>query len=286
MSATPRPAVLITGCSSGIGRATARRLALRGTWTVYASARRRTDLAELEADGCQTLALDVSDEASMQAAVSWIESRHGAISVLINNAGFSQSGAVEAVSLDKVRAQFEGNVFGLLRLSQLVLPAMRRQRAGRIIHVSSMGGRLVFPGGGVYHATKYAIEALGDAMRFELSGFGVHVVLIEPGLIRTNFGHAARAAMGGEPDPAYARFHEEVERLTVAAAESGRSGALAGTAEDVARVIERAITASRPRARYLVSPSARLFIWQRRLFGDRAWDWFLGTVYPRPGHDG
>jgi NAD(P)-dependent dehydrogenase (short-subunit alcohol dehydrogenase family) len=275
-------AVLVTGCSSGIGRATARRLALRSTWTVYATARKVNDIRDLEADGCRLLSLDVTDEASMSTAVSAIEREHGAVSVLVNNAGYSQSGAVEAIPIDRIRAQFETNVFGLIRLSQLVLPGMRRVRSGRLIHLSSMGGKIVFPGGGAYHATKHAVEALGDAMRFELSGFGIKVILIEPGLIRTNFGQAATTAMRPVPGDVYAAFHAEVARLTMEAAEKGRSGALAGTPEDVARVIEKAIRAANPRARYTVSPSAKLFIWQRRLLGDRAWDWFMGTIYPRP----
>ena len=193
--------VLITGCSSGIGRATAERLAAEG-WTVYATARKPETLAELEGRGCRTLALDVTDEASMQAAVSAIEGEHGTIGALVNNAGYSQSGAIETVPMEKVRTQFETNVFGLMRLCQLVLPGMRRARAGRIVNLSSMGGRLVFPGGGVYHATKYAVEALSDALRFEVKGFGIEVILVEPGLIRTESAPLPRAAC---PRPARAR---------------------------------------------------------------------------------
>ncbi len=232
------------------------------------------------------MALDVTDEASMVSAVSAIEAEHGAVRVLINNAGYSQSGAVEAVPLDRVRAQFETNVFGLIRLSQLVLPAMRRARVGRILHISSMGGKIVFPGGGVYHATKHAIEALGDAMRFELAGFNIQVVLIEPGLIRTNYGDAVMKAMASVPpgdDDAYGAFHAAVARMTRDAAEMGRSGALAGTAEDVARVIERAMRAPNPKPRYTVSLSAMVFMALRRIAGDRGWDWFMGRSFPRPG---
>ena len=178
--------VLITGCSTGIGRAAASHLAARG-YTVIATARRVEDLADLAAAGCRTLPLDVTDEASMRAAVDAVEAAHGRIDVLVNNAGYSQSGAVESVPLARTRAQFETNVFGPLRLTQLVLPGMRRRRAGRVVNVSSMGGRLVFPGGGVYHASKYAVEALSDALRYELRPFGIAVVLIEPGLIKTNF---------------------------------------------------------------------------------------------------
>jgi len=194
-------AVLITGCSSGIGRATARRLAAKG-WTVYATARRLESIAELEAAGCRTLALDVTDEDSMVAAVRTIEETHGAVGVLINNAGYSQSGAIETVPLEAVRRQFDTNVFGLARLTQLVLPRMRDQRWGKIVNLGSMGGRLVFPGGGWYHATKHALEAISDALRFEVRGFGIDVILLEPGLITTEFGNAAVASMS-EVDDAY-----------------------------------------------------------------------------------
>jgi NAD(P)-dependent dehydrogenase (short-subunit alcohol dehydrogenase family) len=279
-----RPAVLITGCSSGIGRAAARRLASSGRWEVYATARRLDAIDDLVSAGCRTLALDVTDDASMRAAVETIEAGHGAVSALINNAGYSQSGAVETVPIDRMRAQFETNVFGLVRLTQLVLPAMRRARTGRIINIGSMGGTLVFPGGGLYHATKYALEALTDALRFEVHGFGIHVILIQPGLIRTAFGERAQAALREAADEgAYRTFHAEVARRTSEAAERGLSARLAGTPDDVAATIETALTARRPRPRYAVTASATLFMTQRRLFGDRAWDRFLRRVYPSPG---
>src|SRR3954453_14537328 len=191
-------AVLITGCSSGIGRATAEHLAEKG-WTVYATARRPESIADLEAKGCRTLALDVTDEASMAAAVGAVEEAEGTVGVLVNNAGYSQSGAVEDVPMDVVRRQFETNVFGLVRMCQLVLPGMRRQRWGRIVNVSSMGGKLVFPGGGFYHGTKFAVEAISDALRFEVRGFGVDVVIIEPGLIKTEFGNVAAGSVDAAP---------------------------------------------------------------------------------------
>ena len=166
----PSDAVLITGCSTGIGLATAERLA--GEFTVYASARKVETLRELETKGCRALHLDVTDEDSMHAAVEQVEADCGSVGALVNNAGYSQSGALETLSIESVRAQFETNVFGLLRLSQLVLPGMRRAGGGRIVNIGSMGGKLTFPGGGVYHATKHAVEALSDAMRFEVQGFG------------------------------------------------------------------------------------------------------------------
>src|ERR687896_405640 len=205
-------AVLITGCSSGIGRATAERLAGVG-WKVYATARDVEAILALTAYGCELLPLDVTDEGSMRAAVEKVERREGAVGVLVNNAGYSQSGAVEAVSMKKVRRQFETNVFGLVRMCQLVLPGMRRQGYGRIVNLSSMGGRLTFPGGGFYHATKYAVEAISDALRFEVRGFGVEVVVIEPGLIRTKFGDAAVASVPTEDGP-YAEFNQAVAAAT------------------------------------------------------------------------
>jgi NADP-dependent 3-hydroxy acid dehydrogenase YdfG len=282
-TASSARAVLITGCSSGIGRATASRLARHPEMAVYATARRPADLADLERAGCRTLALDVTDETSMAAAVQTIETAHGAVDVLVNNAGYSQSGAIEAVPLDRIRAQFDTNVFGLLRLTQLVLPGMRRRRQGTIVNLSSMGGKLVFPGGGIYHATKYAIEALSDALRFEVAGFGIRVVIVEPGLIRTGFSDAALGAMRGADEGAYGEFHAAVGRTTANAYSQGLSAKLAGTADDVARVIERAVTASRPKARYRVTPSATLFLGLRRVLGDRGWDRFLRGIYPSPG---
>ena len=278
--------MLITGCSTGIGRATAERLTERGH-TVYATARRPDTLADLEARGCRTLALDVTDEQSMQAAVTAVEEAEGAVGALVNNAGYSQSGAVESVRLDDVRAQFETNVFGLIRMSQLVLPAMRRQRWGRIVNVGSMGGKLTFPGGGIYHATKYAVEAISDAMRFEVKGFGVDVALIEPGLIKTDFAAAAVGALhsGTSDEGPYGEFNRAVAASTVGAYE-GPTAKLGGGPETVAKAIEKAITSSRPRARYPVTPSARLIMGQRALFSDRMWDSFMGTQFPRPSQHG
>jgi len=283
MAAEVSRAVLITGCSSGIGHATAERLARSG-WTVYATARRPETIADLESAGARTLALDVCDEESMRAAVSTVEDAEGAVGALINNAGYSQSGAVESVPLELVRRQFETNVFGLLRLTQLVLPGMRRQRSGRIVNLSSMGGRLTFPGGGIYHASKYALEALSDALRFEVRGFGVDVILVEPGLIRTRFGEAAVGAMqadGGAESSAYAEFNAAVAATTKGAYE-GPLARLGAGPEAVARVIERALKARRPRPRYPVTISARVAIANHALLPDRAWDAVMRTQFPRP----
>jgi NAD(P)-dependent dehydrogenase (short-subunit alcohol dehydrogenase family) len=282
---SPSRAALVTGCSSGIGRATAERLVASG-WTVYATARKPETLGALEARGCRTLALDVTDEGSMRAAVEAVEDAHGAVGVLVNNAGYSQSGAIETVAMEKVRAQFETNVFGLVRMCQLVLPAMRRQRWGKVVNLSSMGGRFVLPGGGFYHATKYAVEAISDALRFEVKGFGIDVILIEPGLIRTAFGETASGGMAeagpGEGD--YAHFNAHVARATESVYEKGSAvGRLGGPPEAVAKVIDRALAAKRPRARYTVTPSAKLLIGQRALLPDRGWDAVMRSQFPQPG---
>jgi NAD(P)-dependent dehydrogenase (short-subunit alcohol dehydrogenase family) len=277
-------AVLITGCSSGIGAATAAHLADKG-WTVYATARRVETLADLEAKGCKTLALDVTDEASCRAAVEAVEAAEGAVGVLINNAGYSQSGAVESVPDERVRAQFDTNVFGLLTMCRLVLPKMREQGWGKIVNVSSMGGRFTFPGGGVYHASKHAVEALSDALRFEVKGFGVDVIIIEPGIIRTRFGEtAAREIDAGTRDPGpYREFNLAVAEATAGVYESGPLSRLGGPPEAVARKIEQAITARSPRTRYTVTPSARALITLRSVLRGRGWDAMLSGQFPRPG---
>jgi NAD(P)-dependent dehydrogenase (short-subunit alcohol dehydrogenase family) len=281
--AEPSKAVLITGCSSGIGRASALRLAEAG-WTVYATARRLESIAELADAGCHTLALDVTDEESMRAAVDSVERAEGAVGVLINNAGYSQSGAIETVPMEAVRRQFETNVFGLVRLTQLVLPKMRAQRWGRVVNVGSMGGLLSFPGAGHYHATKHALEAISDALRFELRGFGINVILLEPGLITTEFGEAASASMAasgaGAEDP-YARFNATVASVTKGAYE-GPMRRLGGGPERVAKVIERTLKRRRPPARITITPSAKLSIATRRLLSDRAWDAAMRAQFPQP----
>ena len=275
-------AVLITGCSSGIGRATAEHLS-GGGWRVYATARNVEKVAPLEESGCRLLDLDVTDEGSMRAAVEEVERQEGAVGALVNNAGYSQSGAVEAVSMDKVRAQFETNVFGLARMCQLVLPGMRRQGYGRIVNISSMGGRLTLPGAGYYHASKHAVEAVSDALRFEVEGFGVRVSVIEPGLIHTGFADTAIGSMDEGGEGPYAGFDEAVARATTENYEQGPIARLSGGPEAVAGKVEEAISARNPRSRYVVTPSGHLFIGLRRLLPDRAWDAVLKTSYPQPG---
>jgi NADP-dependent 3-hydroxy acid dehydrogenase YdfG len=227
MNADP---VLVTGCSSGIGKATARALVAAGH-TVYATARRP-----------ETLALDVTAEESRTAAVAAVEAEHGAVGTLVNNAGYGVYGPVEEVAMDDVRREFETNVFGLGRMTQLVLPGMRAAGRGRIVNISSMGGRLVYPTGGWYHASKYAVEAMSDALRVEVRPFGMRATADD--VMRR--GYSSRA--GAEPAA-------------------------------VADVIRRAVEASRPRSRYVVTPAAKAQVQLRRLGGDRLWDSFVGRAY-------
>lgn len=273
--------VLVTGCSSGIGRATALRLQRRGL-TVYASARRPAAIADLERHGCHVLALDVADETSRVAAVEAITEAHGVVWGLVNNAGYGQYGAIEEVDLDDVRRQFETNVFGLARLCQLVLPGMRRAGTGRIVNVSSMGGRLTFPGGGYYHASKHAVEAISDALRFEVAGFGIQVVVVEPGLIRTAFADTAVATATTHDTGPYAGFAEASREVTAGIYDTP----LAAGPEAVAAAIDHALTAARPRTRYRVTVGAKAAIAARRLLPDRLWDAAMRASFPRPGVDG
>lgn len=280
-------AVLITGCSSGIGHATALRLAAKGD-RVYATARRPDQIADLAEAGCKTLALDVDDDASMSAAVSAIEAESGPIGALVNNAGYSQSGALETLPMERLRAQFETNVFGLVRMCQLVLPGMRTAGRGHIVNLSSMGGKLTFPGGGAYHATKHAVEALSDALRFEVSGFGIKVVIVEPGLIVTNFGQTATGSLAdagatasaSSVDP-YAEFNATVGAATAGVYE-GPMRHLGGGPESVAKVIDLAISSSNPRPRYKVTASARVLMGLRSLLPDRAWDAVMRGQFKPP----
>jgi NADP-dependent 3-hydroxy acid dehydrogenase YdfG len=274
-------AVLITGCSSGIGEATARRLAAGG-WTVYASARRPESIEHLKDAGCRTLALDVIDEGSMRAAVREVEHAEGAVGVLVNNAGYSQGGAIEQVPLEAARRQFETNVFGPIALTQMVLPGMRSQRWGKIVNIGSMGGRLTFPGGGLYHATKYSLEAISDALRFEVKGFGVDVVLIEPGLIVTEFAATAVANAGeATGDGPYAEFDAKLAALTTGVYE-GPMRHLGGGPDAVAKAIEKAISRRRAPTRVPVTPSAHLSILQRKFTPDRVWDAAMRVQFPQP----
>jgi len=264
--------ILLTGCSSGIGRAAAIALAERGH-RVFASARNRNDLAEIErGDDLATVALDVTDPATITAAVEAVLSRAGRIDVLVNNAGYGQYGSVEEVTTDEWRAQFEVNLFGAIAVTQAVLPAMRQQRRGTIVNVSSVAGKVAIPFAAPYCASKHALEAVSDALRVELAPFGIQVVLVEPGPIATRFGERARSGVApllSRPGP-YRELYALAERAMDVDFQKGKL-----PAEAVARVIVDAIESERPRARYPVGPMARAFIALRRVLPDR---WLDGQL--------
>ena len=291
-STTRRDPVLITGCSSGIGRAAAISLNNAG-FAVYATARNTDTLAGLADRGIHTLALDVTDEACMTQAVAAIEEDEGWIGVLINNAGYGLYGPVEQQPMAGVRRQFETNVFGPIRLIQLVLPGMRSRGRGRILNVSSMGGRATLPGGAFYHASKYAVEALSDALRMEVAQFGIDVILIEPGPVNTPWNDVAASSLstavpsgggaaGDGGDDPYAAYKAAVAASFVTA-HHGPLARLGSTAEDVATVITHAVTAPRPRTRYLINPVAKSVVTLNRLLPGRAYDAVLRRQYKLPG---
>lgn len=277
MNTTTIGPVLITGCSSGIGEATARRLLAAGH-TVYATARRPQTLEHLAADGARVLALDVTDEDSMVAAVAAIIADHGRVGALVNNAGYGAYGAIEDVDLATVRAQFETNVFGMARLTQLVLPSMRDHGSGRIIMMSSMGGRFTFPFGGYYHASKYALEAFSDALRFEVKPFGIRVSIIEPGLITTRFS-ATAAGMLGAATPAQSAYAGAAKVVDAAIARSYANPKMTAGPDAVATAVAHAVSARRPRTRYVVTRAARALITARALTPGRAWDRIVAASF-------
>ena len=259
---------LVTGASSGIGEATALRLAGLG-YTVYGVARRVDRMRELAASGIRTLAMDVTDDASMREGVARIIAESGRIDVLVNNAGYGSYGAIEDTSIDEARRQFEVNVFGAMRLTQLVLPHLRTQRSGMIVNVSSMGGKIYTPLGGWYHGTKFALEALSDALRLEVAGFGIDVVVIEPGGIATEWGGiAAENVMKTSGSGAYARQATAISKTLGSDAAAARNS----SPWVVANAIGRAVQARRPKTRYVVGYGARPLITLRWLLPDRAFD--------------
>lgn len=268
--ARARDPVLITGCSTGVGRAAAIMFQAAG-FVTFATARNPATLEELRAAGCRTLALDVTDEVSRQAAVETIERQFGSIGILVNNAGYGQYGPLEEISLEAMRRQFETNVFGAMRLSQLVLPGMRRAGRGRIITVSSVAGRVSIIGGGVYHASKFALEALADALRPEVEPFGIDVVNVLPGPIATQFETTLlRTIPNSDAGSAYRPFKKNLARRMHRFLTPGGFGVM--TAEHVARVVFKASTVSRPRPRYSVGFIAKLGPFGRALVPDRLVD--------------
>ncbi len=274
------PVVLITGCSSGIGRAAARRFAREG-YRVYASMRRPQAGADLRAEAdaqgwmLSTPALDVNSDTSVEAAVSMLLAETGnRVDVLVNNAGYYCFGPIEETSPDELRAQLETNVVGVLRVTRAVLPIMRARRMGAIVNLSSISGRVVLPIAGPYHASKWALEALSEALRYEVAPFGVRVTLVEPGPFQTEL-HVkeTRARQSQREDSPYAPLMRAYE------AESGKLRR--GDVEQVAETIHRAATRRRPRLRWPVGPSAFTGGVLRRFVPDGLYERIVEWVFHR-----
>ena len=265
---------LVTGASSGIGEATALKLRDLG-FTVYGAARRIERVECIAGDGIKPLAMDVTDDESMRTGVERIISERARIDVLVNNAGYGSYGAIEDVPLSEARRQFEVNVFGLARLTQLVLPHMREQHAGTVINISSMGGKIYTPLGGWYHATKFAVEALSDCLRIETKPFGINIVVIEPGGIKTEWGDiAAKQLLEASGEGPYRDQARAMAKLLSSEA-SSRQGSSPSV---VANAVAKAVTAEQPKTRYAIGFGAKPLIAIRRLLPDRAYDKLITRV--------
>lgn len=274
----PAKTALVTGASSGIGEATALKLHDLG-YTVYGAARRTDRLQKLADCGIRPLAMDVTDDGSMRAGVDRIVSETGRIDVLVNNAGYGSYGALEDVPLEEARYQFDVNVFGALRLTQLVLPHMRGRHSGTVVNVTSMGGKIYTPLGGWYHGTKFALEALSDCLRIEAKPFGIDVVVIEPGGIATEWGGIAA---------------DKLERSSGTGPHAAQAAAVAASLRSeantkrnsppavIADAIGKAVTARRPKTRYATGFGARPLIALRRILPDRAFDAVISRAVALP----
>jgi NAD(P)-dependent dehydrogenase (short-subunit alcohol dehydrogenase family) len=266
---------LVTGASSGIGEASALQLAELG-YTVYAGARRVERMSDLADRGIHTRAVDVTDDATLVALVKEIITETGRIDVLINNAGFGAYGALEDVPIEEARRQFDVNLFGLARLTQLVLPQMRAQRDGYIVNVSSMGGRIWEPLGSWYHSSKFAVEGLSDSLRVEVAEFGIKVVIIQPGSIRSEWsGIAADQLEATSANTPYAR-QAKIMGAVLRGVDHMR---LASGPEVVAEAIAKAVQSRKPRTRYVVGGGARGMLLAERILPDRGFDRFIQLGY-------
>ena len=261
----PQRSVLITGASSGIGFATAHQLLDRG-WSVFAAARRLDAMETLRSRGAEVLPLDLADQESRVQLADVISCRVGALDALVNNAGYGETGPVETMPIERARAMFEVNVFGLIGLTQLLLPSMREQRRGRIVNLSSIAGRFVTPGAGWYGASKHALEGISDALRLELHSFGVQVVLVEPGLIRTGFEAVSAASLQQQvDDPVWGAM---MRRVAAGWAEGFRRGS---SPELVAHTIVSALETSSPKPRYRCGSESEALVLQR-FIPTQLWD--------------
>lgn len=264
--------ILITGASSGIGRATAIRLQQAGN-LVYAAARRIERLQPLAKYGIRPLVLDLTQPATLEQAVATIQQQTGRLDVLINNAGYGAYGAIETVPISTAKRQFEVNLFGTARLIQIVLPIMRAQHSGRIINVTSIAGKIYQPLGGWYVATKHALEGLSDTLRSEVKQFGIQVVLIEPGLIQTEWAKIAdQNLQTNTTAAAYAPLTAKTDALLKFAYR------WASDPNVIAQVMVKAVTSRRPRTRYAAGFGSHLTLTSRRILSDRQFDAMLGVA--------
>lgn len=262
------PTVLITGASSGIGKATARKLLEEG-YVVYAAARRVERMQDLEELGAIALKMDITKEEEVVAGVERINAERGGTDILVNNAGFGLYGAMEDLPLDEARYQFEVNLFGLARLTQLVLPYMRKRRAGKIVNISSMGGKIYTPLGSWYHATKHALEGWSDCLRFELKQFGIDVIVIEPGGVHSEFGDVAFEPMQKHSgDGAYA----DIVKRMMAMMENMDPSSFGSPPSVIADTILKALRVKRPKARYAAGALVKQLFFLRWLLNDRLFD--------------
>jgi NAD(P)-dependent dehydrogenase (short-subunit alcohol dehydrogenase family) len=269
---------IITGASSGIGSAAALSLLSQG-FTVYGAARRIDRLEALASQGVKPLALDVTDAKSMQGGIANVMASSGRIDVLVNNAGYGSYGAIEDVSQEEAKRQFDVNVFGAMELTKLVLPQMRKQGSGRIINISSVGGRAVGPFGGWYHGTKFALEALSDSLRMELKPFGIDVVVVEPGGIKSEF--LDIAASGLQATSGNGPYADRVKSM-LASFTNPRMMSMQSPPQVIADVIARAATVKQPKTRYVAGFGARPLVTLRRLLSDRAFDSLISRVSGTP----
>lgn len=266
--------VFITGGSSGIGKAAALRLKKAG-YIVYAAARRVEKMEPLKEHGIFTLEVDVTSEESMARAVETVLREQGRIDVLVNNAGYGSYGAVEDVPLSEAKAQFDVNVFGLAGMTRLVLPHMREKGAGKIVNISSMAGKVYIPLGAWYHATKFAVEAISDCLRYELKEFGIDVVIIEPGAVKSEWrGIAMEKLKTASADTAYHRLAWETANFYLQLDEGSEP-------ELIARTIQKAVEAKRPRTRYAVGLGSKPSIFIRKILPDRRIDALWRMIFRR-----
>lgn len=277
MNVSQKKVAIVTGASSGIGKETALRFLQEG-YEVHAAARRIDAMRDLEEKGAHLHHLDLTQGESIDTFVTAVLSQSERIDVLVNNAGYGSYGAVEDVPLSEARAQMEVNLFGLAHLIQATLPTMRQQRSGKIINITSIGGKLWTPLGAWYHASKFAVEGFSDSLRNEVRPFGIDVVIVEPGGIKTEWSTIAvdnlKKTSGNGP---YRALADRVTRMFTS------QGIEAGAAPHViANVIWRAASARRPRSRYIAPFSARVILWLRWALSDRAFDWVWGRVFRIP----